>query len=186
LLAIEAAVVGMLHCRAGRVRIRARDDARFFHAHDFDPQPSLLSRLPRRPKRLRLLAPPRLSPAAGRRRAAGLGARRVDVGESAPSAADPAEQIEAAGAQEYQKMMRDAAQQRALAPANHPQLIRLREIASASLRSPRPGIRAPPMALGVNLVGSAELNAFCMPAARSPSITASSKSSSSTTTRSLL
>ena len=55
----------------------------------------------------------------------------------------PAEQIESAAAQQYQQMLQQAAAQKALAPANHPQVIRLNAIAqrlipfsnSANLRS---------------------------------------------------
>jgi predicted Zn-dependent protease len=76
----------------------------------------------------------------------------------------PAEQVEAAAAQQYQQMMREAAQQRALAPADHPQVVRLRAIAQRIV--PLTGSwngRARQWRWEVNLIGSKELNAFCMP-----------------------
>ncbi len=80
----------------------------------------------------------------------------------------PAEQIEAAAAQQYQQMLREAAQQKALAPANHPQVIRLRAIAQRLIPFvDRPNLQSTPRAAQwqweVNLIGSKELNAFCMP-----------------------
>ena len=41
----------------------------------------------------------------------------------------PAEQVEAAAEQQYRQMLQQAAQQRALAPDKHPQVVRLRAIA---------------------------------------------------------
>ncbi len=76
----------------------------------------------------------------------------------------PAEQIEAAAAQQYQQMMRQAAQQRALAPRDHPQGVRLRAIAERIVpEAPAWNERARRWNWEVNLLGSAELNAFCMP-----------------------
>ena len=61
-------------------------------------------------------------------------------------------------------MTADASRQRALAPADHPQLIRLRAIASRLIPYTRPwNARAPGWKWEVNLIGSKELNAFCMP-----------------------
>ncbi len=75
-----------------------------------------------------------------------------------------AEQIEAAGGQQYTQMMSQAAQQRALAPANHPQMQRLRYIADRIVpQSYEWNDRARKWKWEVNLLGSPELNAFCMP-----------------------
>nr|WP_231638063.1 M48 family metallopeptidase [Piscinibacter sakaiensis] len=80
----------------------------------------------------------------------------------------PAEDLERAAAQQYAQMLQEARQQRALAPDDHPQVIRLRAIADRL----KPNILAPnlkstPRAQQwkweVNLIGSKELNAFCMP-----------------------
>ncbi|MBB4842684.1 putative Zn-dependent protease [Paucibacter oligotrophus] len=89
----------------------------------------------------------------------------VDVGKSSSMAKlVPAEQVEAAGAQQYQQMMREAANQRALAPNNHPQLIRLREIAKRIIPQSEPwNPRAKQWRWEVNLIASPQLNAFCMP-----------------------
>ncbi|RQO60480.1 peptidase M48 [Paucibacter sp. KBW04] len=89
----------------------------------------------------------------------------VDVGKSSSVAKlVPAEQVEAAGAQQYQQMMQQAAQQRALAPNNHPQLIRLREIAKRIIPQSEPwNPRAKQWRWEVNLIASPQLNAFCMP-----------------------
>lgn len=89
----------------------------------------------------------------------------VEVGnQSSIARLVPAEQVEQAGAQQYQQMLAQARQQGALAPDSNPQLRRLRAIAQ----------RIVPHAYGwnprarqwrweVNLLGSPELNAFCMP-----------------------
>ena len=80
----------------------------------------------------------------------------------------PAEQVEAAAQQQYRQMLQQAAQQRALAPDNHPQVVRLRAIAqrlvpftnAANLNSTS---RAAQWNWEVNLIGSQQINAFCMP-----------------------
>ena len=80
----------------------------------------------------------------------------------------PAEQVENAAQQQYRQMLQQAAQQRALAPDNHPQVVRLRAIAqrlvpftnSANLNSTP---RAAKWNWEVNLIGSKQVNAFCMP-----------------------
>jgi predicted Zn-dependent protease len=89
----------------------------------------------------------------------------VDVGEKSwATRLVPAEQVEAAGAQQYQQMMQQAAQQRALAPATQPQLIRLREIAKRIIaQSSQWNSRVKQWRWEVNLVASPQLNAFCMP-----------------------
>ena len=76
----------------------------------------------------------------------------------------PAENIEAAAAQQYQQMLREAAQQRALGNPDHPQVVRLRAIAGRIVPFTAPwNGRAAQWRWEVNLLGSRELNAFCMP-----------------------
>jgi predicted Zn-dependent protease len=76
----------------------------------------------------------------------------------------PAEQVEAAAAQQYQQMMREAAQQKALAGRNEPQLQRLRAIAQRIVPFALPwNPRAAQWQWEVNLLGSTQINAFCMP-----------------------
>ncbi len=89
----------------------------------------------------------------------------VDVGETSRFAKlVPAEQMEAAGAQQYVQMMRQAAAKNALAPATDPQLQRLRAIASRIIPlTPAWNARAKQWRWEVNLIYSAQLNAFCMP-----------------------
>jgi predicted Zn-dependent protease len=75
-----------------------------------------------------------------------------------------AEQVEGAAAQQYQQMLREAAQQKALAPPNHPQLLRLRAIADRIVPFTLAwNTRARQWKWEVNLIGSRQLNAFCMP-----------------------
>ena len=75
-----------------------------------------------------------------------------------------AEQIEGAGSQQYAQMMQQAAQQRGLAPMEHPQLQRLRYIAQRIIPfSYEWNERARQWKWEVNLLGSQQLNAFCMP-----------------------
>ena len=89
----------------------------------------------------------------------------VDVGEKSwATKMVPAEQIEAAGGQQYAQMMRQAAAKNALAPATDPQLLRLRAIASRIIPLTPPwNERARQWRWEVNLIYSAQLNAFCMP-----------------------
>jgi len=76
----------------------------------------------------------------------------------------PAEQIEAAAAQQYQDMLRQASAQKALGPADHPQVKRLRAIATRLIPYAEPwNPRAKGWKWEVNLIGSKQLNAFCMP-----------------------
>lgn len=76
----------------------------------------------------------------------------------------PAERLEAASAQQYAQLKQEAAGKGALAPENHPQLQRLRGIAQRILPyAPRFNSRAERWRWEVNLIGSRELNAFCMP-----------------------
>ena len=75
-----------------------------------------------------------------------------------------AEQLEQVGGQQYAQMMAQANQQRALAPMNHPQVARLRYIAQRIIPfSYEWNDRAKVWKWEVNLLGSPQLNAFCMP-----------------------
>lgn len=89
----------------------------------------------------------------------------VDVGrQSSFSKLVSAEQVEQAAAAQYGQMQRQAAQKRALAPENHPQLVRLRYIAKRMIpHTYEWNPRAREWKWEVNLIGSKELNAFCMP-----------------------
>jgi len=94
-----------------------------------------------------------------------LHAEGVDVGK--PSALRnlvPAEQIEKMSARDYRELKRQAAERGALAGDGHPQLQRLRAIASrlvpyAASFNPR----ATRWQWEINLIGSRQINAFCMP-----------------------
>lgn len=89
----------------------------------------------------------------------------VDVGKSSVfTKLVPAETIEESAGQQYSKMLQQAAAQGALGGKDHPQVRRLRAIATKIV----------PHALGwnpraaswrweVNLIGSKQINAFCMP-----------------------
>jgi predicted Zn-dependent protease len=89
----------------------------------------------------------------------------VEVGKTSRFAKlVPAEQVERAGAQQYAQMMGEANQQRALVPANHVQVQRLRYIGARLLPfAPAFNPRASSWKWEVNLVASKQLNAFCMP-----------------------
>ncbi len=90
---------------------------------------------------------------------------RGDVGKTSRFAKlVPAEQVEQAAAAQYSQMQREAAQKRALAPPTHPQVVRLRAIAQRLIPYTLPwNPRARDWKWEVNLIGSKELNAFCMP-----------------------
>lgn len=93
------------------------------------------------------------------------GREGVDVGEESwATRLVPAEQVEAAGVQEYGKLIAQARAQGALAPDNHPQVIRLRAIARALIPNAMPwNARSRQWPWEVNLIGSKQINAFCMP-----------------------
>jgi predicted Zn-dependent protease len=90
---------------------------------------------------------------------------RGDVGEESRfSKLVSAEQVEQAAQQQYRQMLQQAAQQRALAAPGEPQLQRLRAIAERII--PFAGgwnARAKQWRWEINLLGSQQLNAFCMP-----------------------
>src|SRR5450755_2423814 len=89
----------------------------------------------------------------------------VDVGPaSAMSKLVSAEQIERAAAEQYGQLLRRAAQQRALAPEGHPQVVRLRGIAQRIIpHTYEWNARARNWRWEVNLIGGRQINAFCMP-----------------------
>jgi len=89
----------------------------------------------------------------------------VDVGEKSKFAGlVSAETLEQAGGQQYAQMMREAGQQRALAPMDHPQVQRLRYIAQRIIPfSHEWNGRARQWNWEINLLASTQLNAFCMP-----------------------
>ena len=76
----------------------------------------------------------------------------------------PVEQVENGAAQQYRQMLQQAAQQKALAPDDHPQVRRLRAIAQKILpHAAKWNPRAEKWKWEVNLIGSKQINAFCMP-----------------------
>ena len=95
----------------------------------------------------------------------GFGREGVDVEPpSAFSKLISAEQVEAAAAQQYAQLRNEAAQKRALAPDGHPQLVRLRSIAQRLIPYTYEwNPRARDWNWEVNLIGSKQINAFCMP-----------------------
>ena len=75
-----------------------------------------------------------------------------------------AEQVEAAAAQQYQQMLREATSQRALGPTDNPQVARLRSISQRIVPYTAAwNGRARNWQWEVNLLGSDQINAFCMP-----------------------
>ncbi|BEU94663.1 M48 family metallopeptidase [Acidovorax sp. DW039] len=90
---------------------------------------------------------------------------QVDVGNaSAMRKLVPAETLEQSAAQQYRQMLEQARSKRALAPQEHPQLQRLRVIAQRIIPFANPwNDRARQWQWEVNLIGSQQINAFCMP-----------------------
>jgi Zn-dependent protease with chaperone function len=89
----------------------------------------------------------------------------VEVGKnSAFAQLVPAEQVERSAAQQYAQMLSQAASQNALAPKDNPQVQRLRTIARKIIPFAMEwNPRARNWQWEVNLVGSNQINAFCMP-----------------------
>jgi len=89
----------------------------------------------------------------------------VNVGDaSAVRKLVPAESLEKSANQQYADMKRQAAAQKALAPDDHPQVIRLRAIATKLIPySYKFNERARGWKWEINLIGSKQINAFCMP-----------------------
>ncbi len=76
----------------------------------------------------------------------------------------PAQQLEGAASQQYRQMMEQARRQGALAPDGHAQVVRLRRIARDLIPFTPPwNPRARDWQWEVNLIGSDQINAFCMP-----------------------
>jgi len=76
----------------------------------------------------------------------------------------PAETLERQASQQYLQLTQKAASQKALAPENYPQLQRLRMIAARIIpHATRFNPRAKDWKWEVNLIGSSQINAFCMP-----------------------
>jgi predicted Zn-dependent protease len=76
----------------------------------------------------------------------------------------PAGEVEQSALKQYGDMMKEAASKNALGPDNHPQVIRLRRIAKNLIpHSYDWNPRAKEWQWEVNLVGSNQINAFCMP-----------------------
>jgi predicted Zn-dependent protease len=76
----------------------------------------------------------------------------------------PEDQLEAAAVQQYASIKQQAQRQGALAPDNHPQVERLRAIAKRLIpQAVRWNERAPQWKWEVNVIGSKDINAFCMP-----------------------
>ena len=76
----------------------------------------------------------------------------------------PAAEVEQSAHKQYADMMKEAASKNALGPDNHPQVMRLRRIAKELIpHSFDWNPRAKEWKWEVNLVGSNQINAFCMP-----------------------
>ena len=75
-----------------------------------------------------------------------------------------AEQVEKDAAKQFEALKREAAEKKALAPPDHPQAQRLRRIARDLVAfAPRVNERASQWRWEVVLIGSRQVNAFCMP-----------------------
>jgi len=96
---------------------------------------------------------------------AGGASAQVDVGAaSGMRKLVPAETLENNALQQYQQVLAEAQAQNALAPNGHPQLVRLHTIAKRLIpytQSWNP--RAKEWRWQVNLIGSKQINAWCMP-----------------------
>ncbi len=102
---------------------------------------------------------------AGAAAAATPALAQVDVGKRSQfSKLVSAEEIEQAATKQYAKVLADARAQKALAPDNHPQVRRLRAIAQRIIpHTAAWNDRARNWRWEVNLIGSKDVNAFCMP-----------------------
>jgi predicted Zn-dependent protease len=90
---------------------------------------------------------------------------QADVGRTSRFAKlVPADQVEGSARQQYQQLLGAANTKHALAPADHPQVVRLRAIAERIIPFTPPwNERARSWRWEVNLLLSPTLNAFCMP-----------------------
>ena len=76
----------------------------------------------------------------------------------------PAEQVEGSATQQYSQLLKQAREKNALAPDDHPQILRLRAIAEKLIPySYEWNPRARSWKWEINLIGSSQINAFCMP-----------------------
>ena len=89
----------------------------------------------------------------------------VDVGKpSAFTNLVSAEKVEGSATQQYAQLLKQAREKNALAPDDHPEVIRLRAIAQRLIPfSNEWNPRAREWKWEINLIGSAQINAFCMP-----------------------
>jgi len=89
----------------------------------------------------------------------------VEVGKnSAFSKLVPAEEVENSAGQQYGQLLAQARAKHALAPSEHPQLQRLRAVARKIIPQALSwNPRARDWQWEVNLIGSPQINAFCMP-----------------------
>jgi predicted Zn-dependent protease len=89
----------------------------------------------------------------------------VEVGNNSKFAKFiPAAQVEQSAQQQYQQTLQEASGQKALAANNDPQLLRLRAIAQKIIPFTQEwNPRAKDWQWEVNLIGSKQVNAFCMP-----------------------
>jgi len=90
---------------------------------------------------------------------------QVDVGKASVARnIVPVEQVETAGVQQYGQLLAQARAKGALAGDGNPQLQRLRAIAARLIPFATPwNARARDWKWEVNLIGSKQINAFCMP-----------------------
>ena len=97
--------------------------------------------------------------------AAGSALAQVDVGSaSGLRKLVPAETLENSARQQYAQVLNDARAKGALAPDGHPQLQRLHTIAQKLIPHTTPwNKRARDWKWQVNLIGSKQINAWCMP-----------------------
>ena len=97
--------------------------------------------------------------------AAGPALAQVDVGgSSGVRKLVPAETLESSARQQYSQVLADARAKGALAPDDHPQLVRLHTIARKLIpHTAQWNPRSRDWKWQVNLIGSKQLNAWCMP-----------------------
>ena len=90
---------------------------------------------------------------------------QVDVGNASHMRMlVPADTLEKSAQQQYGQMLAEARSKGALAPEGHPQLVQLRQVAHKLIPFTSPwNERARQWRWEVNLIGSRQVNAFCMP-----------------------
>ncbi len=89
----------------------------------------------------------------------------VEVGKTSAFAnLVPAAQVEGSATQQYGQMLKQAREKNALGPDDHPEVLRLRAIAQKLIPfSYEWNPRARDWKWEINLIGSPQINAFCMP-----------------------